>query len=201
MSIPLFCRLTTDQSNEEVQNLLQICPRYVKGIISHEKDANREHKHIFIMTNESNPKNARQNLRNLIKKGFPSLFGNSCFAITKVETEYSKLLSYVVKEGDFVYWGYTADEVAEFVKKSFSPNKDKESYKSEKKLLEDSFFSSDMPSEDFVRSFFNLRIKYDKMISANQAETYFEHMIMKRSPVYLDRRVDWHIDRLFRNYN
>lgn len=177
MSIPLFCRITTDVSPTEILTILRLCPRYEKIIVSQENDANRTHVHCFIMTVETTAKNARQNLRNLIKKAFPQFHGNSSFSITEVKTEYSKLQSYVVKEGNFVYYGFTPEEIQTFVEKSFNKKKVKDSYKNELQSLEESH--TDI--EDFINKYLDLRFKYNKQITYFQALNYIQWIMIKHS--------------------
>lgn len=196
--LPLFARLTIDVSHEQVLETFRTeSSRYVKAIVSREEDANRAHCHLFLMTTETNKKNANQNLKNFLKKSFPQLSGNKDYSITQVSTDYEKLKSYVVKEGTFSYYGFSDEEIKEIVDRSFSKPKIKESYKTEIEQLEKEFLDARYPIEEFIEKYFQIRIiKYQKPISTNQAEMYFDYMMSRASPWYLENKCRWHGERI-----
>lgn len=200
---PLQIRI--DVTSDIKENVLEIfrqnIERYPKVLIGFEdpdpKGTNL-HLHCFVLSNDENLKNRKQNARNLIKKNLILPNGNGSYSISKTYTEeFSKIGVYAVKDGTFIYYGFTQDEIDEYCKRSFRKEDKTASYKEELKELNVKWFSNEIESyEMYITKFYELRIKYDKPISRNQAETYFEHQMMKKSPKYLQAVIKWHATNL-----
>lgn len=113
----LFCRLTLDKTKEEIQTILS--KKYSAFVIS-EEEANNKHFHILIYHNDSNGKNARQNLRNFLKKEYPELMGNGSYSITETKVGTEKTLTkYVIKDGNFIYQGIEPSVIETLKKQSY----------------------------------------------------------------------------------
>lgn len=202
---PLLIRLTIENTKDEVLQLFKTkSDRYLKTVVCEEEES-RHHLHILTLTNDENTKNARQNVKNFLKKAFPLLKDNAKWQISKVYTDtIDRMGSYVVKEGNYAYYGFSEDEIEEFKKGSFSKAKKKEQrkekYGAEYKDLVARYQKDEIEFEGFIREFYNLRIKYDNPISTNQAHTMFEHQLIKKSENYRERRIKWHLTTIFGYY-
>lgn len=194
---PLFFRLTIDVAKEEVMSVFKSFPeRYLKGIFGEEEEANRKHLHCFVLTNEENSKNSRQNLKNILIKNYPQLKGNKDYAITKCSTDVAKIPLYCVKEGVFCYYNYSDEEITEFVCKSFTKPTPKIDYRKELQKLEDLLFDdkNHITFENFIDSFYELNSKYKKIRSFFQIQNYFEMVAIRKYPSYKRKLVETHVN-------
>lgn len=196
-SWPVFCRLSIDVSKEDVlQVFFESKDRYEKTIVSCERDANRIHLHVFSMTTEQNVgKNIRQNLRNFLIKNYPQLKGNADYSISNVSAEYKKLEAYVVKEGDFVYYGFSDDDIAEFVSRSFVKHP-KTTLQTELNDLETKFFNFEIQMDEFIAQYYDIKLSHNKIINYQQTHNYFRYLYSKTNIEFKKMLITAHINHL-----
>lgn len=200
LSNPLFCRLTIDKTKEEVLEVFRLNPKYTKCVVSQEK-ANRQHYHVYARTIETSTsknilKNLSQNLRNYLHKSFPGIKDNSQFAVSTCSADVTRLESYVVKEGNFCYYGFSSEEINLFVERSYSKEKLKTTLSKEvNDLIEEYLKDPNYTIHQFLDKFYELRIsKYRRPISYLQAKTFTEFVLQLKYPEQITKTIQCILD-------
>jgi hypothetical protein len=206
---PLFARVNLQVCCKE--NVLEIFraekERYVKTVVSFEKEAENEHLHIFSMTPQSNKKNAKQNLQNFLKQNFPELKNDDRkFAVSKMRTEFSTLGPYTVKEGSFCYYGFSDQEIQEFVEQSFpKPRQESRTVSAKiliKNLQEEYLNNPDAKMTEFISKHNQIKLDHNITSSFYANEKYFIMLMAKKNPEfkqYIDDNYCHTIQRLIDN--
>lgn len=197
MLYPLFCRIHTDDTKEQVMIHLRSRVEYQKIIIASEV-GNRSHYHLLIMTTEENKKNAKQNLRNLITKIVKE--GNSGYAITDTTTGTSKYIcTYSVKDGDFIYFGFDDYEIEKYKRASYKKF-DKQSYTTAFNKLQTDWLLSPYGIETYITDYIQLKHSYNHSVSKNIAENHFTMMLCRKDPRFQRKYINFFIEG-FNFYN
>lgn len=194
---PVFARLTIDASKEEVLELLKTQEaRYVKSIVCEELSVNGVyHLHLLSLTPQINTKNSKQNLRNLLKTKFEQLKSNAKYQISKTyTTDYDKMGSYVVKDGNFCYYGFTETEAALFVEQSYKKSSKTTCTSEINDLINDFLKNPDMTIHSYLESFYAIRLSYRKPISYLQAKTHTEYVLQLKYPEQVTKTIKTLLD-------
>lgn len=160
---PLFARITLPVTKEELFKVLRLKDEYKKFIIS-EEHANREHFHLLILSTESNKKNIKQNLRNLLKQNYPEMLGNESYSISETKTgTVNKMAAYTVKDDNFIYYGFAEAEIEFFQKLSYKKF-DKKEFAIEMDKLQQEYLKD--PFKDvnwFIQEYIRLKVLYNQV--------------------------------------
>lgn len=160
-------RITTHQSIETIKLLIECVS--VKYIISSEDG----HYHCLFQTAKK-----RKELREEINKhGFK---GNKDFSLTTVR-DVKKARSYVVKDGSYIFKGYTQKEIEDAYKLSFK----KKGYSEDLLELEEKYLTKGMMFERFVEAVVSLKVQYNHNLNKTHIKSYLEKMRCKQDPQYL----------------
>lgn len=162
----VFFRLTLDNLKLiDIYEFLIEYPKIHKIIISEEESKNNKiHYHILMMTTDSNQKNAKQNIKNYLIKKY-TLEGNEdhAFSEFKKGTE-KRLASYVVKDGKFLYKGFSNDEIQIFAKLSYKKYDPKAFMLEREELIENYLKNTELDEADehrkLCRDYAALKTKY-----------------------------------------
>lgn len=168
----LSIRITCDTiTKAELAELIDpLCDRY---IISEETAANR-HFHIYLRyLYEDAPRYSK--LRYIFTKA--GYKGNEKISITKQKTE--NLQSYVVKDGDYIYKGYTEDEIEEIRNKSYKKPK---GYKQEKADIANAFVNGEINTEEMYEQLILLACKWNIEFYEHKTIAFMRTQIFKRDP-------------------
>jgi len=158
----VFLRLTVDKTLNEIFNIMIETPRTIKIIVSEEESKQqKKHFHILIITDDSNQKNAKQNIKNYINKAL-SINGNAEYAITETRRGTEKrIATYVVKDGKFMFNGFSNDEIRMFVKLSYTKYDPKQFMLDREELIEEFLRDeSNTDTEKLCINYANLKTKY-----------------------------------------
>lgn len=195
---PVFARLTIDATKEEVLELLKSQEaRYVKSIVCEELSVNGVyHLHVLSLTPQVNTKNSKQNLRNLLKNKFEQLKSNARYQISKTYTsDYDKMGSYVVKDGNFCYYGFTATETALFVEQSYKKSSKTTCTSEINELIETFINDPEMSIHTYLEKYYEIRIKkYRRPISYLQAKTHTEFVLQIKYPEQINKTINTLLD-------
>lgn len=185
----LFTRLTTDTPKETILNDLK--PHYKKIIISQEI-ASKQHYHILLTHEDSNSKNANQNLKNLLLKLYPQMKGNKDYAITETrQGTLTRLAAYTVKDGDFISHGFTSEELKLFKMLSYKKYTKKEFSDSLNKIIE-TWITNQKPSQFMteqdrdndlqllVNQYITLKVEYNQNLNYTTIVNYINLIYAKK---------------------
>lgn len=183
----LFCRLTIDKSIEEVQTIL--LKKYNSFIVSQE-DASNRHFHILIYHEETNKKNARQNLRNFLKKEF-EIIGNSDYAITETKTgTQDTLTKYVIKDGNFVSSGVDEKKLQILQKQSYKKFKKDEFKIGLQKIRDDYIADPEQGLQEHIAKLLRYKcVQYNQDCNMNLIKNYAITSYMKKNDIHHVNRI------------
>lgn len=122
------------------------------------------------------------NLRYLFKKaGFK---GNKDLSITKMRSK--NLQIYVLKEGDYVYKGFTSGEIAELASQAYEKPM---SYKDKKKEVSLLYLSGKINEEQCVRKLIQLLCEFEMEYHRHKVVGYVKMLLMKKSEKHLEAEI------------
>lgn len=158
-------RITTDLNVDVIQSIAnKISGKYIIG-------QEEGHYHIVydgIVLME------RKQIRELLNSY--GIKGNKGFSLTEARTP-KKLVSYVCKDGNIIYKGYSEKEISIFKKLSFKKN----GFDKELVNLEEKYVSGDLCDRQFGGEYIGLLADYDKNIYKNQISAYLQKMRIKKN--------------------
>lgn len=176
----LFCRVTIeDKTPLDVYTALK--NKYSKFIVSYE-EASNSHFHILIYHEDTNKKNARQNLRNFIKKEFGSS-GNGGYAITdtRAGTE-TTLAKYTIKQGCYLSLGFEESYLKILEKQSYKKFNAKEFKQALQKLRDKYIEDPEMSIQHHIYDILDLKCKqYNQDCNMNLIKNYATTSYIKKS--------------------
>lgn len=190
----IFVRITgTITASEFLTVLSQQKELYIKAIVSQEvSQEGKQHLHCMIQVDsEDVQKNINQNFRNYLKKVYPELEGNKSYAIAESirEGTESKIAAYTLKEGNYVYYGFTEEEIKKFKKLSFKKVSHQD-FEKERQALEDQCVMDNLSFRDFTTQYIDLLFKYRKRNTEAQIYNYLSWVDRLKTPHSRERLVN-----------
>lgn len=164
---PLMLRLNIEKTKEEILDDFSSVEKYKKIIVSQE-ESTRKHFHILVLSNESDSKNARQNLRNFIKRLY-GVEGNESYSIPDNirKGTHSTMAAYVVKDQNYVSKGFTENELEVFRKLSYKKYNSKE-FVDELNIINASFMlDKDKDEKWWLEKYVKLKVSYNQVLNVN----------------------------------
>lgn len=168
----LHIRLDTDAPVAAVETYVKKLSN--KYIIAHETTG-KQHYHIHMQYEL--PKSTPHYCRKLSQQ-FAQEFdirdpkGKSC-SIDK-----GRSANYTLKDGNYVYSGYTDEEIEKLRKESYTKGKD--TYRKEEIQIESRFLSRELTSDEYVKQIVRLKIKFDKNIYITHMKARLLTLTLKR---------------------
>lgn len=175
----LHIRITCDKATKDslASLITEMCDRYIIC----EEHAEHRHFHIYMRyLYQDAPR--WDKLRYALKK--EGYFGKGKLSISQRRT--SNLESYVVKEGDYIYKGFTPEEITEFAENAYEKPK---SYKVQKTEIADAFQKGEITKEQFVTSLIMLMCEFNVEYYRHKLVAYVKTQQMKKHPRYMDTEI------------
>jgi len=126
----------------------------------------RRHMHCLIGSTDLGKNN--QNFRKFVKKEF-MLQGNSDYSISSVRDK-SKMITYILKDGQYQYQGFQHTHIEAFKKASFKKF-DKVKFATELEKLRVIVVTNVTPVVDMYEGYFELKASYNQNISLSVADS------------------------------
>lgn len=179
MSI-LFARIHGETKENVLELLRQKEDYYVRVLVGEETDAERPHCHILAYCRDESKKNVKQNFRNYIKSKL-TLSGNADYSITETNVDNkNKIGSYVVKEGNYAYYGFSKEDIDNFVKLSYKPYSGKK-FQDAINDINETYITGDRTSKWWFEQYIELKKSYNQRISIRQSVDLFNLVYCKRN--------------------
>ncbi len=161
----LHLRITTsDYTTEQVENFVKTLSE--KYIVAHEKKPYSHYHCHFEYNVDKFTQYARRKLGKSIAEHF-DIKGNKQYSLT---IDKGKSSIYTLKEGNFVYLGYTEDEIKILQEQSTS----KESYTDGLKDINEEYLGNpDKTFSDYTNEYVSYMLKHNKNISKFRLESIF----------------------------
>jgi len=189
---PLFARITGDMKPEAILEAMRTESEYYqKVIISSETGVRNvnDHFHVMSITPEADKKNLKQNFRNLLKRNFPEIQGNKSYSITETKTESTKTLAaYVVKDGNFIYYGFTPEEIKIFSTISYKKFSAANVQAELNRILEKYYCDPTRTIDEFARDYVTFKKDYNQNLSISRMKDYLNLVYAKKEGVDLFTR-------------
>lgn len=179
--IVLFLRITIPTTKEEL--LATLLKKYQKVIVSEELSTNEVlHFHCLITTTETDVVNARQNLKNFLKKEDPNIYGNKSYSSKRVEEGTEKrVAAYTLKDGKYVFAGYSNEEIDKLVRLSYKKFR-KEDIKFQIEKIETEYFTGNIGEGMFIDKYMDIRDSYKHKVNYNQVKNYISNVFRLNNP-------------------
>lgn len=162
-------RITKDGLS--LDDTLKVFDTFSYVIVSEEGDGQTVKNHQHIMVGDSDKEKINKNvLRDLVKSSF-SVSGNKEYMLNVCNTP-KKLASYTVKDGSFVYKGFTSDQIKYFVIHSF----EKDGFSKGYERLNEELVEGKIKIYQYGEQLLMLKAKYNQNISLN---SHRMHMLSK----------------------
>lgn len=163
-------RITTD--NVDLKKSYQAFQAYNYLIISNEgsTEETRKHQHIFI----AHPDITKEQIRSIILDLYPEAKGNKGHSI-KLARKTIELISYVLKEGGYMYKGFTQQFIADAKKLSYK----KDGFKKEYKQLTNELQLNQISLRTYTRRLLDLKAQYNQPIYLNHIKSHILTMGIK----------------------
>lgn len=177
-------RITVDSL--ELRKTFAIFESFPKVVVSEEGDGmnTRLHHHIILPTNKSSDE-----IKKLIRVAYPDAIGNKCIYV-KPSRDKRSLMKYTLKEGNYLYKGFTD----QFIKDSFKCSSSKTDLKKEIDLLEEKVILQKITMLQFIEAYIDLKVKYSQDLRDTNLKPYFKRIMIKSgymtSKVYAQRLYD-----------
>lgn len=189
---PIFIRIThATLTKENILDEFKTQTKYPKIIVSQEEAAST-HFHIHIMGTEENKKNRRQNLVNFIKRKWGLGEGNASFAYTEAKTGTENTIAcYVVKDGNYVYHGFTESQMERYKRTSFKKF-DKKTYSTEMFKLQQDFLMNTHDINWYIQKYIELKYSYAMNVPFAISQTHFMTMSCRKYPHVKESMISSH---------
>lgn len=160
-----------------------------KYIISEEGDGitTKYHQHIILVCDLDT-----EGVRALVKKTYPDCQGNKCIYI-KACRDKKQLAKYTLKEGNYVYKGFSK----KYIDETFKCAKPKTDLKKDMTENEDNYILDKITDSQFVQRYIDLKVKHDQPLYMNHIEAYVRKMVCKKDPKKVKELSICIIERIF----
>lgn len=173
-------RLTVDDLEiEKTQQLFEYATRY---IISTEGDGDntRIHHHIILVTEETSDQ-----IKLRIREVYPTAKGNKCL-YCKPSKDKTQLAKYTLKEGNYVYKGFTD----KFIADTFKLSTNKTDRKKDLISLEEAYIMENLTSSQFLEQYILYKVKYDQPLYSNHIQAYMMKMMIRANKLSVQSYAD-----------
>lgn len=157
-------------------------------LIARERNASRPHYQILLGYN-----NTLEHLRTYVKTTF-DVRKQSMYSISAKRTTIQKLKTYLLKEGEYWYNGFSTDELDNLKKLCFKKAKDVDWY-----ALDDQFLATDMTWEEYIEKFDDMKLSC-RQTGNDQTMLRRLDMLMRRRDENYRKLRRSKMKRDFRNY-
>lgn len=160
-----------------------------KYIISEEGDGvtTKYHQHIILVCDQDT-----KFIRNLIKTTYPDCATNKCIYIKLCVTK-TGLAKYTLKEGEYIYQGFSK----QFIDDTFKCSKPKTDLKKDITENEDNYILDKICDSEFIKRYISLKVRHDQPLYMNHIEAYMRKMACKKSPRRIDALVSVILERIY----
>lgn len=169
--IRLHITITKEDMQKELRNL------NLPYLAAHERDAARPHWQILLGYAKTT-----EDLRTWVKKTF-DVKNQTMYSISKKKTTLKKLKTYLLKEGDYFYNGFSDDEIVQLSKLCFKKSNNAQWYE-----LDDKFLTTDMTWEDYIEEYDNLKLECRQTGNDNVMLRRLDMLMRRRDEKYRKQR-------------
>lgn len=127
-----------------------------------------------------------------IKRTYPDAVGNKFFSVSVAENP-KQLIKYTLKEGKFLYKGFTK----EFIEDAHKLSKKKEGMKEQFVKLEEQLMLKKINFKKFVEEYIKLKVQHSQPIYDNHLIAYFKRIALQIGELHYDSYSDSLISRVF----
>lgn len=110
------------------------------------------------------------------------LKGNEQFSVIKVKNK-NQMKKYILKDGNYIYKGFSENEIEILRKLSFKKGIDK--FQTQLETLEQQFYEKQIGFSKFGELYVQLKIDYGQKLYGNHIKAYLNRVRMKQNPEYI----------------
>lgn len=143
-----------------------------------------EHIHLLLGQNETSTKNVRAH----IKEVYPDAKGNKCLSVSEV-SDVKQCSKYTLKEGNYLYQGFTP----EFIRTMSKCSNKKEHLKEKIQENEEKLLSEQITYRNFCINYLKIKVDHGQNISHNHVRSYFNRFKLKSGTMTYEDYYDYYL--------